>query len=238
MARMTALDMVTEVRLHLGGETEETLSDNQILRWINRAYIDCASSYKFDELEASTSITTSSGTAEYPIPFDGATDMLTIMSITDDTNNLTLQPWSRRQYDRAVQGSAASITGPPVFWFKSGVGTNSGVGDSSTDYTVGQFTFYPTPAGTYTINIIYRQKPAELVLTPAATSCSLLEPWDEVLILRAVRKGWMALGDDDKAYRAKQAADEQARLAQGSSFTPSSVATYSSSYIGRALSGI
>ena len=234
MARMTALDMVTEVRLHLGGETEETLSDNQILRWINRAYLDCASSYKFDELEASTSITTTSGTAEYPIPTTGATDMLTIMSITDDTNNLTLQPWSRRQYDRAVQGSAASITGPPVFWFKSGVGDN----EDTPAKTVGQFTFYPTPAGTYTINVIYRQKPTELVLTPSATSCSLLEPWDEVLILRAVRKGWMALGDDDKAYRAKQTADEQAKLAQGSSFTPSSVATYSSSIIGRALSGI
>ena len=235
---MTAQDMVTEVRLHLGGETEETLSDNQILRWINRAYIDCASSYKFDELEASTSITTTSGTAEYPIPFDGATDMLSILSITDDTNNYTLQAWSRRQYDAAVQGNAATITGNPVFWFKSGVGSNAAVGSSSTDYTVGQFTFYPTPAGTYTINIIYRQKPTELVLSPSATSSSLLEPWDEVLILRAVSKGWRALGDDDKSYKAKQGADEQSRLAQGSSFTPSSVAKYSSSIAGRALSGI
>ena len=234
MARMTAQDMVTEVRLHLGGETDETLSDNQILRWINRAYIDCASSFKFDELEASTSITTTSGTAEYPIPSTGATDMLTIMSMTDDTNNLTLQPWSRRQYDAAVQGNAASITGPPVFWFKSGVGDNN----DTPAKTVGQFTFYPTPAGTYTINVIYRQKPTELVLTPSATSSVLLEPWDEVLILRAVSKGWRALGDDDKSYKAKQGADQQAALASGSSFTPSSVSKHFSSHIGRALSGI
>lgn len=225
MARMTAQDMVTEVRLHLGGETDETLSDNQILRWINRAYIDCASSYKFDELEASTSITTSSGTAEYETT---ASDVLTIISVTDDTNNFTLKPWSRRQYDEAVQGNASSITGNPVFWFISGVGSNQRR----------QFTFYPTPAGTYTINVIYRQKPTELVLTPSATSSSLLEPWDEVLILRAVSKGWRALGDDEKAYRAKQAADEQSRLAQGSSFTPSSVSHQFSSVVGRALSGI
>lgn len=225
MARMTAQDMVTEVRLHLGGETEETLPDNQILRWINRAMIDCASSYKFDELEASTSITTTSGTAEYELSDD---DVLSILAVTDDTNNYSMGAWSRRQYEAATQGSAASIAGPPTFWFISGVGANKRR----------QFTFYPVPAGTYTINVFYRQKPTELVLSPSATSSSLLEPWDEVLILRAVSKGWRALGDDDKSYKAKQGADEQSRLAQGSSFTPSSVAKYSSSIAGRALSGI
>ena len=101
MARMTAQDIVDEVRLHLGGETSETLSDNQILRWVNRAYIDLASAYKFDELEDSTSITTSSGTAEYEA---SDSDILAIVSVTDDTNDFTLKPWNRRQYDLAVQG--------------------------------------------------------------------------------------------------------------------------------------
>jgi len=222
VARMTAQDIVSEVRLHLGGETNETLSDNQILRWVNRSYIDLASAYKFDELEDSTSITTSSGTAEYEA---SDADILSIVSVTDDTNDLTLQPWNRRQYDLAVQGSASTVTGQPVFWFISGVGSNSRR----------QFTFYPTPAGTYTINVVYRKKPTELVLTPSATSSVLLEPWDEVLVLLAVSRGWRALGDEEKSYKAKLGANDASKIAERSSFTASSVPLQFSSAVGRAL---
>ena len=222
MARMTAQDMVSEVRLHLGGETTETLSDAQILRWINRAYTELASSYNFDELEASTSITTSSGTAEYEASVG---DILSVISVVDDTNNVKLYPWTRYQYDAATQGSASSITGTPFHWHISGVG--------STGYR--QFTFYPTPAGTYTINVIYKKKPTDLVLTPAATSSILLEPWDEVMVLLAVSMGWRALGDDDRSYKAKMSANDASRIAERSSFTASQVPFRPGSIVGRAL---
>jgi len=224
MARMTAQDIVTEVRLHLGGETTETLTDNQILRWVNRAYIDLASSYDFDELEESTTITTSSGTAEYEA---SASDILSVISLVDDTNNVQLYPWTRWQYDRATQGSASSITGTPIYWFISGVGSNSRR----------NFTFYPTPAGTYTINVIYKEKPAELVLTPSATSSVLLEPWDEVVVLLAASRGWRALGDDDKSYKMKLSANEAMRVAEQSSFTASYVPMRPGSLVGGALRG-
>ena len=134
MARMTAQDMVDEVRLHLGGETTETITDNQILRWINRGYVELASAYGFEELETSVSVTTSSGTAEYEL---SASDVLTVSTVVDDTNNFTLRPWNRYQYDMATQGDSTNITGQPVFWFFSGVGSNNRR----------QMTFYPTPDG-------------------------------------------------------------------------------------------
>lgn len=222
MARMTAQDIVDEVRLHLGGETSETVSDTQILRWVNRAYTELASSYPFNELEASTSITTSSGTAEYEA---SAGDILGIISVIDDTTNVRMRPWNRVMYDNATQGDSSNITGTPVYWFISGTGSNG----------YRQFTFYPTPAGTYTINVIYQQKPTELVLTPAATSSVLLEPWDEVLVLLASSMGWRALGDDDRSYKIKQAATAAAKLAEQSSFTPSYVAFRPGSIVGGAL---
>ena len=225
MARMTAQDIVTEVRLHLGGETTETLTDNQILRWVNRSYIDLSSAYDFNELEATTPITTSSGTAEYVCT---VTDMLGIISVIDDTNNVLLYPWDRWMYDRSTQGSASTITGTPVYWFISGVaGTNNNK----------QFTFYPTPAGTYTINIIYQKKPTELIITPAAsvTSSALPEPWDEVLVLLAASRGWRALGDDDKSYKAKLAANDASKIAEQSSFTASYVPMTPGSIVGGAL---
>lgn len=229
MARMTADDIVTEVRLHLGGETTETLSNNQILRWVNRSYIDLASAYEFNEMETSTSITTSSGTAEYAAPSTGYNDMLNVISIIDDTNNIQLYPWSRWQYDRSTQGSSSTITGTPIHWFISGTGDND---DSN---TVRQFTFYPTPAGTYTINIIYQKKPTELVLTPSATSSALPEPWDDVLVLLAASRGWRALGDDDKSYKAKLSANDASKIAEQSSFTASYEPMRPGSIVGGAL---
>jgi hypothetical protein len=217
MARMTAQDIVTEVRLHLGGETDETVSDNQILRWINRSYIELASTYGFEELETSTSVTTVSGTAEYAVPSTGQTDILVIHSIIDDTNNNLLRPWSRYQYDMATQGDSSNVTGQPIFWFFSGVGTNTN------SYTVRQITLYPTPDGAYTLNVVYRKKPAELVLTPSATSSILLEPFDDTLVLKAVSRGWRALGDDDKSYKAVMAARESEKYALRSAGVASAV---------------
>ena len=224
MARMTAQDIVTEVRLHLGGETDETLSDNQILRWVNRSYIDLSSAYEFNELETTVAITTASGTAEYETT---ATDMLTVISVIDDTNNIQLYPWNRWQYDRSTQGSSSTITGTPIYWFISGVGANNRR----------QFTFYPTPAGTYTVNVIYQKKPTELVLTPVAdvTSSVIPEPWDEVLVLLAVCRGWRALGDDDKSYKAKLSANDASKIAEQSSFTASYVPMTPGSIVGGAL---
>jgi hypothetical protein len=221
MARITAQDIVDEVRLHLGGETEESLSDNQILRWVNRALTDLASAYSFTELETSTTLTTSSGTAEYETT---ATDILEIISMVDTTNNVQLYPWNRSQYDQATQGSTSNTTGTPTFWFESGTGSNDRF----------QYTFFPTPAGSYTITVTYRKKPAELVLTPSATSSTLREPWDHVLVLLAVESGWRALGDDDKAYKAKLSANDASSLAERSSFTPTHVPLSPSSIVGGA----
>jgi hypothetical protein len=222
MARMTAQDIVTEVRLHLGGETTETLPENQILRWVNRAYLELASAYQFDELEATTAITTSSGTAEYEA---SASDILRIIDVIDDTNNVKLRPWDRLRYGNATQGDASSITGTPVYWHISGVGSESRR----------QFTFYPTPDGAYTVNVVYRKTPTELVLSPSATSSVLPEPWDEVLVLLASSMGWRALGDDDKSYKMKMSANDVSKVAAKSSFTASYVPLQYGSVVGGAL---
>ena len=225
MARMTAQDIVTEVRLHLGGETTETISDNQILRWVNRTYVDLASAYEFNELETSTTLTANAADAEPEIP---VTDVLDIISITDTTNKQLLYPWSRWQYDRAVQGNSATITGQPVYWFESGYATVDDV-----DYP--SITFYPTPSVLTEFNVVYRKVPTELVLTPSPTSSVLSPPWDEVLILLAVSRGWRALGDDDKSYKAKLSANDASKIAEKSSFTASYVPMTPGSVVGRAL---
>ena len=219
---MTALDFVTELRLHLGGETSETLSDSQLLRWLNRSYLELASNYKFSELEATANETfTGSGDS-----ISTQTDVLEIISITDVSNNQLLYPWSRWQYDRATQGNQASITGVPHYWFKSG----------QTSAGIVSITVYPTPASATFVAIVYRQVPEELVLEPTPTSSVLLAPWDDTMLLMAVSKGWRALGDDDKGYKAQLGANQSAKIAEKSTFVASYVPYTPTSIMGRALS--
>lgn len=223
MARMTALDLVTELRLSLGGETEETLSNTQLLRWINRAYLELASNYNFSELETSTTFTAPASDAEPEIT--GVSNILEILSITNNTNKFMLYAWDRNKYDQSVQGNSSTITGPPVYWFKSGQDADGLV----------SITLYPTPAANTSLTVVYRQLPTELVLSPSPTSSVLLQPWDEVMLLMAISKGWRALGDDDKSYKAQLSANSASKLAEKSAFVASYEPYSPTSVVARAL---
>jgi hypothetical protein len=181
---MTASDFVAEVRLATG-ETSETLSDNQILRYINREYLRIATMYDFPQLETSTTITTSSGTAEYDF---SVSDINKVENVQDATNGLRLRAISGYQYDTYTQ-STSTITGTPVFYHLSGVASDGSW----------QITFFPTPDGTYTINVDYKKNPAELVTSPAATSSILHEAIDEPISLGARASAWQDLGDIERA---------------------------------------
>jgi len=220
MARLTADDMVDMVRDSLGGETTETLSDTRVLRYINQSYLELCSEYQFPQLSTSTTITTASGTATYEL---SVSDVLKFEDIEDDTNNLMLYRMAEWQYRKFTQGSAT--TGTPVYWFIDGVGSNNRY----------NLTFWPTPAGTYTLNVYYAKKPSELVQSPTATSAIIPEPWDDSIVYRAVARGWMQLGDPDNASKWRGMARQNDNAAQKTSFEPSYIAVRPGSVVGRAL---
>ena len=180
MARLTASDMIDMVRDCLGGETTETISDARILRYINQSYLELASRNQFDQLSTSTTITTTSGTTSYEL---SVSNVMKITDLVDDTNNVKLYTMNEEQYHSYVQGGTTS--GTPTYWFIDGVGSNSRY----------QLTLYPTPAGTYTINVYYTQSPDELVTSPAATTSEIPETWDDSIIHLAVSRGGKMLGD-------------------------------------------
>ena len=223
MARLTATDMVDMVRDSLGGETSETLSATRILRFINQSYLELASLYQFDQLSSSTTLTTTSGTSEYEL---SVSNVLRITNIVDDTNNFKLRPMSEDQYHNFTQGNSTS--GAPVYWYIDGVGSNN-------RYNVA---LYPTPAGTYTLNVYYTKSPAELVLSPTATSAIIPEPWDDSIIYRAVARGWMMLGDIEAANKWRQTARQNDQSAFKSTYHPSQLIDRTSSPIGMALKNV
>jgi hypothetical protein len=225
MARLTASDMIDMVRDCLGGETSETISDTRILRYINQSYLELASRNHFDQLSASSTITTASGTATYEL---SVSNVLNINDLEDDTNNIKLHPMNEDQYRKFTQGNASSITGTPVYWFIDGVGSNN-------RYNI---TFFPTPAGTYTINVYYTQSPDELVTSPAATSPVIPEPWDDSIIHRAVSRGWRMLNELETAGSWLSLARQNDRAALKSTYHPSYIAVKPGSKIGRALQDV
>ena len=220
MARLTASDMIDMVRDCLGGETTETISDTRILRYINQSYLELASRYHFDQLSTSSTITTASGTAAYELT---VSNVLKINDLEDDTNNLKLYPMNEDQYRKFTQGGTTS--GTPVYWFIDGVGSND-------RYNIA---LYPTPAGTYTINVYYTQAPDELVTSPAATSAVIPETWDDSIIHRAVSRGWGMLGDLEAAGTWLALARQNDAAAKKSTYHPSYIRTAPGSVVGRAL---
>ena len=210
MARMTASDFISEGRLALG-ETSETVSATQLLRWINRAYLHLCVAVRMPELRTSYDLTVSSGTAEYSVGFS---DDIYIDSMTDTTNGIKLRVFSEDQYLKYTQGTA-TVSGTAWGWYISGVDATVGfyAGTDMDTEPQKKVTFFPTPNGTATIQIDYCKKPTELITTPAATWPVISEAWDESILNRAVANGWKVLGDNQKATQWTQMSREADRAA-------------------------
>lgn len=179
MARQTATDLLRRLRKRLGNPTADEVSNTDLLRFLNLAQIRVASELsRFESLpylEASTSVTASSGTEEYEL---SVSDVIRIVSARNVTDGIPMEWITRDDYNR-FQPSSTLSTGSPVYFFVSGIGSNSRP----------QVTLYPCPDGTKTITFDYYKKPTELVTSPTATSSILPEVYDEAIVAIAVEIG-------------------------------------------------
>lgn len=199
MARRTATDFINEVRDIAGGETSETVSDTRILRLVNEEYKLICSKYMPIHIQTTENITSSDGTSQYEMT---ATDVLGIERVVDTTNKYTLRPITEYQYHQYTQGDTTTNTGTPVYYFVSGVGSNNRW----------ELTFYPTPAGAYTLVVHYFAF-TELVTSPSATSPVIPSAFDNVIVNRAASQLMRQAGNHDYAYRLLLGANEMESMA-------------------------
>jgi len=198
MARLTADDMIDIVRDCCGGETSETLSDTRILRFLNEAALNLASKYTFDQLSATTPITTADGTAEYTMAVD---DVVEFTGIVNGTKNFELYPMNEDQYLSFTQGDAQS--GDPNYWYVDGTSGGAYV-----------LRLWPTPSSADTLTVHYT-KLEELKTSPTATSLTIPRVWDKVAYLYAASSAWEMLGDSERAETfVKMAARNEAQAAK------------------------
>ena len=175
MARMTASDLVSFVRKGMGNPSTDEWTDTELLRLINLAQVDVATTHKPPELIASTTISAVANTYDYELT---ATDVLEIMEIRNETTGLRLKKSSMEDWVRDNQDSTLQ-TGDVLRWLEFGVGANFRP----------NIRLWMIPDSSATLRIYYTKKPTELVTSPAATSSILREQWDEFIMQTAIEKG-------------------------------------------------
>ena len=234
MSRMSASDFVSFARIGVG-ETDETLSDSQLLRLVNQSYMELAAAVEFPELRKTATLAVTSGTAEYSIGFS---DDLHIDDMTDTTNGLLLRPISEWQYLKYTQGTG-TVSGTPYYWYISGSDATAGY-IAGTDATVPQkkVTFFPTPNASATISIDYGRKPPELITSPAATSTIVNEAWDDSILHRAISRAWRLMGDMTKSKQWLEAAGQSDMSAINITKYYSRIPTRTGSVVGMSLRGL
>lgn len=222
MSRLEGSEMANMVRDMLGGENEETISENRIKRWLNQAYLEVCSAIKPQALSSSETITTTSGTAEYTFSSD---NVLTIDDCVDETNHQPVIPINENQYNQYALGGTSS--GNPYYYYQSGADPFGKI----------KVTFYPTPNGTYSIVFNITAKPAEIStdVTTSTTWTVIPETWDDSIIYRAASRGWYSLGDVNMGKAMMEAARANDTAARIVTNMTSQLGDSISSNVGRAL---
>jgi hypothetical protein len=220
MARRTADDFIAEVRDCAGGETDETISDARILRWVNEEYKILCAKYLFPQLVNSETVTTVSGTGTYEL---AEADILEVHEVTDSTNGVYMRPIDSYLYSRWT--ASGTTPGNPVRWLVEGVGSNGRF----------QLKFFPTPDGIYSLTVSYYEF-TPLVTTPTATSTVIPQQFDPVIVNRAAAQALRSIGNHDSGYRFLLGAKEMEEQIHKTAVSPTSYTpVHPRSIIGRAL---
>ncbi len=155
--------------------------------WVNTAYMDFCSmksffgiqvprDFRFPELDTSTTVNTAGSATYVAVP----ADCLYIYTVHDTTNDSKLRNYNIRQYTEET--GRATTTGQPDYWVRYG----------------SYIYLFPTPAGTYTMTIWYRKRPALLAAADSVTAIGT--EWDEPILKLAVVQSLLRVKDYD-AYK-------------------------------------
>lgn len=189
MGMLSASTMVSRVRSALGNYDVGLISDDFILQWLNQAIYKISVKYPFTEFCKNENITTSNGTAEYPMV---STDVMYVENVVNTTRYNDLKRCDDTDYD--LWTSSSLSPGPPTHYFITSINADNVVtGDSR------KITFFPTPNTSYVMRVRYRSRPTALVIDPAANFAPLSSMWDFVLIYYAIADGFLHLSEAEKA---------------------------------------
>ena len=121
-------------------------TDSSIRKWITQLEAEIYSVKPWAFLRKVGTITTSAATTDGEYSLADDYDFGSLFSVYDTTNKKYLMPIDISDID-AINTGLTSTTGTPDYYFLWGVDTNN----------VQEISFYPIPAGTYTIKYRYKR---------------------------------------------------------------------------------
>jgi len=176
-----------DLRSHLGVDDDD-LDDTAADRLLNRSWWALAAQLKFNEKEAETSFTTTSGTASYPIPTDSDAIQRVVIQGPDDDGVDPLIKIS--DWNMFALTNTEDTTRPTHYARRDD-----------------DFILHPTPDDTYTVYVKYLRTLADI----EASGPDAPQEWHEVVLWGAVSRGFYILGD---WTRGKDAQAQQALFIQ------------------------
>ena len=173
-------------------DVESIGGDNMYGVWINSAYKQLTTSYRFwdlqrnfrfPELETSTSSNTTDGTAYISVPSDNFVPLY----LYDSTNDRFLDYIRPKEYFEYTDRSDTDNEGEPTEW----------------TWTGSYFYLHPTPDDTYAISVHYREVPEALSASTDTTTIG--DIWDKPILWLAAYEAKMMLREFDDAEGYKKA---------------------------------
>lgn len=161
----TVLSLINQVLLRTGQATITTVATAsapaaQALEFLNIILLDLYRVLNPMWLYESGTITTTTGQSSYSLPSAIELDNLLDYTLCEETNKVPL----RQVPASHVSKLKSSTTGKPgFFWMQSG-----------------KVSVWPTPDADYTLNFLYKPKPA--TLTSDTQHLDLPQQWQEVLV--------------------------------------------------------
>lgn len=179
---------------HSMDTSPETIGDSSLNFygiWANHAYKQICSAhrlfginkrFRIPQLETSTTATTTDGTAYVSVP----SGCLVVRTVYDSTNNRRLDQISWDTYLEYTDRADTTAEGDPTEWTRSGA----------------RIYLHSTPGTTGdTLTIYYKKLPSDMTGTETTI---IGAEWDEPIVQLAAYKGFIWLGQYDKAKATKE----------------------------------
>jgi hypothetical protein len=166
-----------DARAYVGYPPDDVLTDDEVDRRINEAYLEICRMFRHDNLRATATGTTVADQATYALP----STFWFNFYLKDTTNDQRIVnkdlEWMLNQ---DISGSNIE-TGEPLYWSRE---------------SRGHFRMHPVPDDAYAYKFWFYERP--VVLSSANQLDALEEEWNEIILLGVVQRLFGMLGEYDR----------------------------------------
>jgi hypothetical protein len=180
---MTHTELLARLRILVGNPTTANVPDSTLTDYLNKAYTQIATRWRFHATRVRTQFNTTINTASYAL---SASD-IELFHVWNRTTNRRLQKISQLDLFRFDESTSHATTGEPRYYMRDG----------------NNILLFPTPDAVYSMERYTQQTPA--LLSGGSDVPAIPATWHELIAFWARWMFWDTFGDLGKAQQAYNA---------------------------------